>query len=83
MTTSQQQPDHTHYQQIVVQAWANYQKAEQARAEASVTVNAALAAARAGGVSMYRMAKWLGVWERTVQARLEKHEKTNPGATSS
>lgn len=77
MATSQQHPDNTDFHQLVLQAWDNYQKAEQARAEASTQVNAALAAARAGGISMYRMAKWLGVWERTIQARLEKHDQTN------
>ena len=76
MTTSQQHPDHAHFQQLVREAWDNYQRAEQSRAEASTQVNAALAAARAGGISMYRMAKWLGVWERTIQARLEKHDQT-------
>ena len=27
---------------------------------------------------MYRMAKWLNVSERTIQARLEKHDQTTP-----
>ena len=73
---TQQPQDHTDYQRHVRQAWDNYQKAEQARAEASEVVNVALANARAGGVSMYRMAKWLGVWERTIQARLQKYDQT-------
>ena len=25
---------------------------------------------------MYRMAKWLGVWERTIQARHQKYDRT-------
>ena len=77
MTTSQQPPDHTDFHQLVRQAWDNYQRAEQTRAEASTQVNAALATARAGGISMYRMAKWLGVWERTIQARLQKYDQTS------
>ena len=77
VSTQQPQDRTDHYHQHVRQAWDNYQKAEQTRAEASQAVNAALADARAGGISMYRMAKWLGVWERTIQARLQKYDQTN------
>ena len=73
---STQQPDHTDIEQHIRQVWKDYRAAEQTRAESSASVTAALAAGRAAGVSMYRMAKWLDVHIRAVQARLEKYDQT-------
>ena len=75
MTT--QHPDHNDRYRRVRQAWDDYQTIEQARSEASAQVNAELAAARADGVTMYRMAKWLEVTERAIKVRLQTHDRTN------
>lgn len=61
----------------VRQAWEAYQKADQTRTETSEAVTAELVAARAEGVTMYRLARWLGVTDRAVQALLNKHDQTN------
>ena len=73
-------PLHDDIYQQVRQAWNHYQAADRTRIEASAAVTAELAAARAAGVSMYRMAKWLGVHDRAIQARLETYDqhKHNP-----
>ena len=70
-----EQPEHHDIHQRILQAWNHYQKADQARTEASAAVTAELAAGREAGVSMYRMAKWLGVHNRTIQARLEYYDQ--------
>ena len=75
MTT--QHPDHNDRYRRVRQAWDDYRTIEQARSEASAQVNAELAAARADGVTMYRMAKWLEVTERAIKVRLQTHDRTN------
>ena len=75
MTT--QHPDNNDRYRRVRQAWDDYQTIEQARAEASTQVNAELAAARADGVTMYRMAKWLEVTERAIKVRLQTHDRTS------
>ena len=75
---SSQQPEPTEMRQRVRQAWDLYQDADRTRPEASATVTAELAAAREAGYSMYRMAKWLEVTQRTIQLRLEKHDQANP-----
>ena len=75
--TTEQPPDHRDTRQRLARAWDTYQTIQQARTEASAAVTAELAVARAKGISMYRMAKWLNVSERTIQARLEKHDQTN------
>ena len=71
-------PDNNDRYRRVRQAWDDYQTIEQARSEASAQVNAELAAARADGVTMYRMAKWLEVTERAIKVRLQTHDRTNP-----
>ena len=77
---STQHPDHNDRYRRVRQAWDAYQKADQTRTETSEAVTAELVAARADGVTMYRLARWLGVTDRAVQARLEKHDQTNTPA---
>ena len=72
------QPNHPDIEHRLRRSWNTYQKAEQTRAEASTQVNADLAAAHAAGITMYRMAKWLGVTPRAIKERLEKHDQTNP-----
>ena len=72
-----QHPDHNDRYRRVRQAWDDYQTIEQARTEASAQVNAELAAARAEGVTMYRMAKWLEVTERAIKVRLQTHDRTS------
>ena len=74
---STQQPDPIDMRKRVRQAWDHYQAAERARTEASATVTAELAVARAAGFSMYRMAKWIEVTQRTIQLRLGKYDQTN------
>ena len=74
---STEQPDHSELRQRVRQAWEDYHTAGRAHAEASATVTAQLATARAAGVTMYRMAKWLEVTQRSIQVRLEKYDQTN------
>ena len=76
-TLTTEQPDHSEIRQRVLQAWDDYHTAGRAHADASAAVTAALAAARASGVTMYRMAKWLKVTQRSIQVRLEKHDQTN------
>ena len=75
---STQHPDHSNIHQRVRQAWDHYRTAERTRAEASVVVTEELATARALGVSMYRMAKWLEVTERAIKERLDKYDKDTP-----
>ena len=74
---STQQPDHSDSHQRVLQAWDRYRTAERIRAEASAAVTEELAAARARGVTMYRMAKWLEITERAIKERLEKYDTGN------
>ena len=73
-----EQPDQTDMKQRLRQLWEAYQAAEHTRADASTAVTEGLVAARAAGVSMYRMAAWLGVSNRAIQARFERHDQTNP-----
>ena len=72
---STQHPDPDDYYQRVRQAWDDYRTLDRARTEASTAVTRELAAARAAGFSMYRMAKWLEVYESAIQARLKKHDQ--------
>lgn len=71
-------PDHSDIEARTRKAWEDYQTADRARTQASAAVDAMLAAARSEGVSMYRMAKWLGITHRAVTVRLEKHDKKTP-----
>ncbi|MDE0375826.1 MAG: hypothetical protein OXK16_07690 [bacterium] len=70
-------PDHNDRYRRVRQAWDTYQAVEQARADASAELNAELATARNEGVTMYRMAKWLGITERAIKVRLQTHDRTS------
>lgn len=72
-----QHPDHNDRHHRVRQAWDTYKAIEQARSEASAQVNAELAAARDDGITMYRMAKWLGVTERAIKVRIQTHDRTS------
>ncbi len=78
LSVSVRHPDHSDIEQQTLQAWETYRRANRARVEASAAVDAKLAAARSEGVSMYRMAKWLGVTERAIKVRLEKYDRTHP-----
>lgn len=72
-----QQPDPSDIYKRVRRAWDTYRLADRTRTEASAEVTTELAAARAAGISMYRMAIWLGVTQRAIKERLEKHDQTN------
>ena len=69
-----QPSDHNDIKERVLQAWNTYQTIDQARAEASAAVTAALAAGRAAGVTMYRMAKWLNISSQAIESRLQTHD---------
>jgi hypothetical protein len=71
---STEQPKHNDIHQRIMQAWKTYLAADESRADASAAVTAELAAAREAGVSMHRMAKWLGVHNRAVQDRLKSYD---------
>ena len=73
---TEQRPDHNEIHNRLRQAWDTYQRTERTRAQASAAVTAQLAAGRAAGISMYRMAKWLNISEQAVQARLQTHDQT-------
>ncbi|MDE0170986.1 MAG: hypothetical protein OXS29_16010 [bacterium] len=74
--STQQPPDPNDIHNRLRQAWDTYQAIEQTRAEASAAVTTQLAAGRAAGISMYRMAKWLNISEQAVQSRLQTHDQT-------